>query len=64
MTFESLAVAGLSIGLTMNDILDMKIGLTISMLNERSNQMLAVTKGKKKNEEEVIIGDAKMLMKM
>lgn len=67
MTFESLAIAGLSIGLTMNDILDLNIGLTIGLLNERSNQALEIKmkdNGKENEDEVVIKGNAKMLMNM
>lgn len=62
MTFESLAIAGLSIGLTYTDILNMKIGLIIGLLNEKNNQMIDMNKNSKK--EEVIQGTAEMLMKV
>lgn len=64
MTFESLAIAGLSIGLSMEYILDFEIGLTIGLLNEKNNQILEMKIRNKKNEEEVVVGDANMLMKM
>ena len=62
MTFESLAIAGLSIGLTMTDILNMKIGLLLGLLNEKMNQMSDLNKDKE--EDEIIQGDGKMLMSM
>lgn len=62
MTFESLAIAGLSIGLTMTDILNMKIGLLLGLLNEKMNQMSDLNKNKE--EDEIIQGDGKMLMSM
>lgn len=66
MTFESLAIAGLSLGLTMADILDMRIGLTIGLLNEKMNQMIDYNKRREieKQKQDVIQGDASMLMKM
>ena len=64
MTFESLAIAGLSLGLTMSDILDMRIGLTIGLLNEKMNQMYDYNKRQKQEKQDVIQGDASMLMKM
>lgn len=64
MTFESLAIAGLSIGLSMEYILDFEIGLTIGLLNEKNNQTLELRINNKKKDEEVIVGDANTLMKM
>lgn len=64
MTFESLAIAGLSIGLSMDNILDFEIGLTIGLLNEKSNQVLEMKIKNKKDEEEIVVGDANMLMNM
>lgn len=63
MTFESLAVAGLSIGLSMQEILDFNVGLVIGILNEKANQINDLNK-KQKNNDEVIQGNAEMLMKM
>lgn len=69
MTFESLAVAGLSLGLSMENILEFNIGLSLGLLNEQHNQFIEAKKrnSKKQNkdeEETVVEGDAKMLMKM
>lgn len=63
MTFESLVIAGLSIGLSYHDILEMDIGLTCGLINEKNNQMIEENK-KTSSEEKVIHGDAKMLMNM
>lgn len=65
MTFESLAIAGLSIGLTMKDILEFKIGLTLGLLNEKNNQMIDLKIKQKEKEDDtdkVIVGNAEMLM--
>lgn len=66
MTFESLAVAGLSLGLSYDDILNMTIGLLLGIANEKNNQFIEMqNKNKKDNDsDEVIVGDAKMLMNM
>lgn len=61
MTFESLVVAGLSIGLSYTDILDIEIGLVLGFINERNNQLIEENK---KTEETVVQGDANMLMNM
>ncbi len=63
MTFESLAVAGLSIGLSMADILEYNIGLIIGILNEKVNQISDLN-NKKSNDGESVQGTAEMLMKM
>lgn len=62
MTFESLALAGLSIGLSFQDVLDIEIGLILGLLNEKNNQLIDLNK--KKNDEEIVQGNAEMLMKM
>lgn len=68
MTFESLAVAGLSLGLTYTDILNIEIGLLLGIINEKNNQIMEIKTGispnNDNNSEDVIIGDAKMLMNM
>ena len=62
MTFESLAIAGLSVGLSMTDVYEMNVGLTLGLLNEKNNQMSDLNK--KEKDDEVVIGDAEMLKKM
>lgn len=64
MTFESLAVAGLSLGLSYTEILNTRIGLIVGMLNEKANQMADLNKKQKTEENEVVQGDANMLMNM
>lgn len=66
MTFESLAIAGLSLGLTLSDILNMRVGLTIGLINEKNNQMIEFErKQKEKNKkQEAVQGSAEMLMNM
>lgn len=61
MTFESLAVAGLSIGLSMNDILNTEIGLIYGLVNTKNN----IYHEQDRNSNETIIqGDAEMLKRM
>ena len=62
MTFESLAIAGLSVGLSMTDVYEMNVGLILGLLNEKNNQMSDLNK--KEKDDEVVIGDAEMLKKM
>lgn len=65
MNFESLALAGLSLGLSYNDILEINIGLLIGLLNEKNNQFieykLKQNNLKDENDETIIIGDGNML---
>ena len=46
----------------MNEILELDVGLTLGLLNEKSNQISDLNK--KDKEEEVVQGTADMLMKM
>lgn len=46
----------------MNEILELPIGLTYGIINEKNNQILRAQK--KTEEEKIIQGDATMLMKM
>lgn len=52
----------------METILDFDIGLTLGILNEQSNQALEYRRRNKKNkdenDEQIVQGDAKMLMNM
>lgn len=64
MTFESLVVMGLSIGLSYSDILNMKIGLILGICNEKNNQIIEMNKQQQNKREDVIQGNAEMLMKM
>ncbi len=59
-------LAGLSIGLSMNNILEFPIGLTIGLLNERSNQYDEQVKEREKKEKnkDTIQGNANMLKAM
>lgn len=42
----------------------MKVGLVLGLINEKMNQMADLNKSENKSEEEVVHGDANMLMKM
>lgn len=72
ITFEGLVNCGLSIGLTYTDILNMKIGLLLGLINDKNNQYDKAMKESKKNSkgknknnnEEIIKGNANMLMNM
>lgn len=59
MTFERLANASLYLGLSMNEILELPIGLTLGLLNDKNNQQI---ENQNKDKKDVIQGDAKMLM--
>ena len=60
VTFESLALAGLSVGLSMNEILELPLNLTMSMINEKNNQIDEARK-KEKPKEQVTVGNADLL---
>lgn len=64
MTFESLAVAGLSIGLTMTDIFELDVGFTYGLINQKCNEIAEANRRDADDSEKVIKGDAKMLMNM
>lgn len=57
-----MATAALSIGLSMEDILNTEIGLLFGIMNEKNNQYQESKKSQKK--EEVVQGTAEMLMRM
>lgn len=63
MTFERLANAGLSLGLSISDILELPIGFTMGLINDRNNQTIEAKKEKKSNDD-VVQGDARMLMSL
>lgn len=57
-----MATAALSIGLSMEDILNTEVGLLFGIMNEKNNQYQEIKKSQKK--EEVVQGTAEMLMRM
>lgn len=64
MTFESLALAGLSLGLSFNDILETRIGIVLGLVNEKCNQINSASDKKQDSDDGVVHGDANMLMNM